>query len=128
MKKKKLLCLVVAVMLLFSFVLVGCGTKAPTTTQEPAKTAEVTTAPEATTAPAAEATAKTLVLKDSPYFQGKGLPAVADRMPKEPKLTNEMPANELKYVNGTYGGTLRTVRVPGNWEPVVLYLLVAMNL
>jgi len=116
---KKLLCLVVAVMLLFSFVLVGCGTKAPTTTQEPAKTAEVTTAPEATTAPAAEATAKTLVLKDSPYFQGKGLPAVADRMPKEPKLTNEMPANELKYVNGTYGGTLRTVRVPGNWEPVV---------
>ena len=43
---KKIICLVVAVMLLFSFVLVGCGTKTPTSseTQKP----EVTKAPEAT--------------------------------------------------------------------------------
>jgi len=110
---KRILCLVVAVMLLFSFVLVGCGTKTPTSseTQKP----QVTKAAEATTAPAENAN-KPLVLKDSPYFQGKGLPPVANRMPKEPKITNEMPTDELKYQTGKYGGTLRTVRTDINWD------------
>src|SRR5450756_2621177 len=60
-----------------------------------------------------------MVLKESPFLQGKGLPAVADRMPKEPKLTNEMPADELNYKIGKYGGTLRTVRLEPIWDGTV---------
>jgi len=48
---KKLLCLAVTVMFLFSLVLVGCGTKTPTTIQETAKSVEETKASEATKAP-----------------------------------------------------------------------------
>jgi len=111
---KKSLCLVYAIVLLFSFTLAGCGAKTTTSTQESSKPAETTKAPEATKSPEAD-TKKPIVLKDSPFFQGKGLPKVADRMPKEPKLTNEMPADELNYKIGEYGGTLRTVRI-GDWD------------
>ncbi len=48
--------------------------------------------------------------KQSPMLDDKGLPPVKDRLPKEPKLTNELPADLLDYEIGTYGGTLRTVR------------------
>lgn len=48
--------------------------------------------------------------KQSPLFDGQNLPAVKDRLPKEPKLTNELPKDYLTYEIGTYGGTLRTVR------------------
>ncbi|WP_276354860.1 ABC transporter substrate-binding protein [Cohnella caldifontis] len=49
--------------------------------------------------------------KQSPFFDGKSLPPVADRLPKAPKLTNEVPDSFYKYEIGTYGGTLRTVRL-----------------
>ena len=103
---KKILCLVVAVMLLFSFVLVGCGTKTPISseTQKP----ETTTAPEATTA--------VVAYKESPYFTGKGLPPVKDRLPKEPKLVNEMPESQLKYEIGNFGGTLRSLTTSIGWD------------
>jgi len=109
---KKILCLVVAVMLLFSFALVGCGTKTATSseTQKP----EATKKPEATQAP--EATTAVVEYKESPYFAGKGLPPVKDRLPQEPKITNEFPEDMLKYEIGTYGGTLRTVTAGVEWD------------
>ena len=66
--------------------------------------------------------------KQSPLLDGKSLPPVADRLPKEPKLTNELPGGYINYEIGTYGGTLRTVRMnpttdAGLWiiqnEPIV---------
>ncbi len=39
------------------------------------------------------------------------LPPVAERIPLEPKLVNELPASLLSYEIGQYGGTLRTAVV-----------------
>ncbi len=36
------------------------------------------------------------------------LPPVDERLPLEPKLTNEIPPDQLKYEIGRYGGTIRT--------------------
>src|SRR5450756_1384122 len=105
---KKALLLALAIVFLFTYVLAGCGAKTtgtPTATDKP--TAEKTTAPDASTAP--EATTAVVEYKESPYFAGKGLPPVKDRLPKEPKITNEMPEDQLNYEIGTYGGTLRMV-------------------
>jgi len=57
-----------------------------------------------------------MTLKDSPYLAGKGLPPVAERLPKVPKLTNEMPADLLDYQIGKYGGTLRLVTSGIDWD------------
>ncbi|KIL40566.1 hypothetical protein SD70_12490 [Gordoniibacillus kamchatkensis] len=57
-----------------------------------------------------EASAAPASLKQSPYLDGKGLPPVEQRLPKEPKLTNELPKDALTFEIGRYGGTLRTVR------------------
>jgi peptide/nickel transport system substrate-binding protein len=57
--------------------------------------------------------------KQSPFLEGKGLPPVQERLPKEPKLTNEMPPHELNLTIGKYGGTLRTIRFDPVWDGVV---------
>jgi peptide/nickel transport system substrate-binding protein len=59
---------------------------------------------------AAGATAVPSDFNQSPYLDGKNLAPVKERLPKEPKLTNELPKDYLNYEIGTYGGTLRTVR------------------
>jgi len=105
---KRALLLALAIVFLFTFVLAGCGAKTsinPTAKDE--STAEKTSAPDASKAP----DTKTIITdyKESPYFGGKGLPPVKDRLPKEPKITNEMPEDQLNYEIGTYGGTLRMV-------------------
>jgi len=59
---------------------------------------------------------ETLVLKDSPFLQGRGLPPVEERLPKVPKLTNELPEDQLTYEVGKYGGTLRLVTSAIDWD------------
>ena len=49
--------------------------------------------------------------KQSPYLEGRGLPPVEDRLPKSPKLSNELPEGYINTEIGIYGGTLRTVRM-----------------
>jgi hypothetical protein len=39
------------------------------------------------------------------------LPPVAQRLPKSPKVANDMPASLLKTEVGKYGGTIRTLTV-----------------
>ena len=47
--------------------------------------------------------------KQSPILTEKsGLPELKDRLPKDPKIENEMPDTIMKSEIGTYGGTLRT--------------------
>jgi peptide/nickel transport system substrate-binding protein len=50
-----------------------------------------------------------LEYKQAPMLEGRDLPPVAERLPREPKLVNEMPDELLQYEIGKYGGTLRTV-------------------
>jgi peptide/nickel transport system substrate-binding protein len=47
------------------------------------------------------------------------LPPLSDRLPKEPKIANEMPADQLKYVIGRYGGTIRTATASLNTDALV---------
>ncbi|CAG7617602.1 ABC transporter substrate-binding protein [Paenibacillus allorhizosphaerae] len=61
-------------------------------------------------------------LKQSPMLDGKGLPALKDRLPDEPKVANEMPADMLKTEIGTYGGTLRTVTSVIGWDADVFVM------
>jgi len=41
------------------------------------------------------------------------LPPLSERLPQDPKITNEMPSTQLTYVNGKFGGTLRHSCVTG---------------
>ncbi|MDF2961984.1 MAG: extracellular solute-binding protein family 5 [Paenibacillus sp.] len=60
--------------------------------------------------------------KQAPMLAEKGLPPVKDRLPKEPKLTNEMPPDLLTYQIGSYGGTLRAARTDVNSDTTVFIL------
>lgn len=50
-----------------------------------------------------------LSYKQSPMLDSRNLPPIEERLPHEPKLTNEMPPELLDYEIGQFGGTLRTV-------------------
>ncbi|WP_274361989.1 ABC transporter substrate-binding protein [Paenibacillus thermotolerans] len=58
----------------------------------------------------------------APMLDSMGLPPVKDRLPKNPKLTNEMPLTMLDYEIGTYGGTLRTVTSAIDWDADVFVM------
>jgi peptide/nickel transport system substrate-binding protein len=60
----------------------------------------------------------TLTLKSAPGLSGN----VKDRLPKIPKLANEMPADLLKYQVGKYGGTLRFVTQGNDWDADVFIM------
>ncbi|GAB2565097.1 ABC transporter substrate-binding protein [Gracilibacillus alcaliphilus] len=52
----------------------------------------------------------------APMFDELDLPAVTERLPNVPKLTNEMPEDVLDYEIGQYGGTLNTVTAQVDWD------------
>lgn len=52
----------------------------------------------------------------SPSLDEQDIPAVKERLPKEPKLTNEVPPEMLDYEIGRYGGTLDTVTSQVDWD------------
>ncbi len=96
------------------------ATAAPTATPEPAKESVAPT--EATPEPAKETTAPAAEYKQSPFLDSKGLPPVAERLPKEPKISNEIPADQLKYEIGSYGGTMRFVTSVVEWDADVFVM------
>ena len=49
--------------------------------------------------------------KQSPFLDGRNLPPVEERLPKVPKISNELPEGYVDIEIGVYGGTLRTVRM-----------------
>lgn len=56
------------------------------------------------------ASAETAAYTQAPYWEGKGLPAVADRLPAEPMV------EDADYLTiGTYGGELKRSAGSGNW-------------
>ena len=57
--------------------------------------------------------------KQSPYLDSKDLPPVAERLPKNPKIVNEIPEKHMKTEIGKYGGVLRTIRMDPVWDAVL---------
>lgn len=55
----------------------------------------------------------------SPFLDGRDLPPVAERLPLEPKIVNEIPAEHMNFEIGRFGGTLRTVRMSDTWDAVL---------
>lgn len=53
----------------------------------------------------------------APMLDEMDLPDITERLPKVPKLPNEMPPEFLTFEIGTYGGTLNTVAQSVNWDP-----------
>ena len=130
MKKSRLLiALLLIVTLMLSIVLTACGGSSTPTTppaggeteQKPAESEEP--AEQETEEPAEEAKEEQPVpteFNEAPMLaemvkEGK-LPKVEERLPKEPKVTNEMPAKLLDYEIGKYGGVLRTVTHAVDWD------------
>jgi peptide/nickel transport system substrate-binding protein len=111
---KKLSWILAAVLLLSTILLSGCGGSQPTT--EPSEAPTGSEAPVETEAPAETETPEVTGYKQSPVLDGKDLPPVEERLPKEPKIYNEMPEDMLDFEVGTYGGTLRTVTAVINWD------------
>jgi peptide/nickel transport system substrate-binding protein len=128
--KRSLVNLLSAV-LLCSFTLAGCGGGTTTTTGETTAAQETKTETAAETKEETEKTEETkpaantmpTEFKQSPMLDSvANLPPLKDRLPKEPKLTNEMPADMLDYQIGTYGGELRTVTSVVDWDADVFVM------
>ncbi|NRF95363.1 ABC transporter substrate-binding protein [Paenibacillus frigoriresistens] len=108
MKRRRLVLMMTSAILIVAFSLAGCRSTpmgnemTQETNQKETTSGSASSKVEETAAPSA--------FKQSPYLDGIGLPPVQERLPKEPKLTNELPKDALNYEIGTYGGKLRTVR------------------
>jgi peptide/nickel transport system substrate-binding protein len=59
-----------------------------------------------------------LTLKSAPGLSGNA----KDRLPKVPKLVNEMPKDLLNYQVGKYGGTMRFVTMGNDWDADVFIM------
>ena len=104
---KRKLAQLLTVLMLCSIAFTGCKTTTPTNGTTPAPNATNTPLP----------TVQPGNYKQAPMLDSvAGLPKVKDRLPEEPKLTNEMPKDMLAYEIGTYGGTLRTVTSVVDWD------------
>lgn len=98
----------------------GCT---PTTSAAATKPeVKATSTPAESTEPPKENTDSKVEYKQSPYLDDKGLPPVAERLPKEPKLTNEVPADQINYEVGSYGGTMRFVTSAVEWDADVFVM------
>ncbi|MGI6704795.1 MAG: ABC transporter substrate-binding protein [Clostridia bacterium] len=118
---KKAVLLTITIVLLLTMVLSGCGS---TPTTEPMATPEESQAPEETQAPEESQAPEEpkVVYKESPYFEGKGLPPVAERLPEVPKISNEMDPSQLDYEIGQYGGMLRLISAVPEWNPDIFVM------
>ncbi|TDQ40773.1 ABC transporter substrate-binding protein [Aureibacillus halotolerans] len=58
----------------------------------------------------------------SPTVEKMDLPPVQQRLPDNPKITNEMTETMLDYQIGNYGGTLNTVTGSVNWDADVFVM------
>jgi len=106
-----------------AIVLTGCNSKS-VSEQGPQSTPSITSEESSNSTGDETKTQAPIITeyKQSPYLDGKGLPPVAERLPKQPKLTNEMAPEDLDYKVGVYGGTLRTVRTAVTWDAMIFQM------
>lgn len=114
-------------MLLSMLFIAGCQEASTETTPEGTTTQSEATEPDETdatdpdeTEPAGtETEPEEMTYSQSPYLDGLDLPPVEERLPEAPKIANEMPAKQIVYEIGQYGGTLRTVSHETGWDAMV---------
>lgn len=122
---KRAILLMLVLVLMFTVVLAGCSNKTATPSID---TATKTEAPKSTATETPKETPKEAVkveYKDAPMFAGKGLPPVTERLPKEPKITNEISVKDLKDGKleiGQYGGVLRMTNNGPDWNPDIFLM------
>ena len=109
--------------------LAGCQNEAPVSssnapeiTQAAVPTASPEAIPDATADSTPEETDAVTAYTQSPFLEGKDLPPVEERLPKVPKISNEMPSQLLTYQTGTYGGVFRTVRMSPDTDTVIFII------
>ncbi|AEE96393.1 ABC transporter substrate-binding protein [Mahella australiensis] len=129
MKKLRLFTVwILAFALLLSMVLVGCGTATTEDEKQPAETVEQTTdqGGEEAENKSEQTQGTPTEFKEAPMLanmvKAGNLPSLKERLPKNPKLTNEMPADMLDYEIGQYGGALRTVAYSPDWDADVFIM------
>jgi peptide/nickel transport system substrate-binding protein len=133
---KKFGLVLISILLATSMLLAACKTAEPTTDQgvieeesalpvdeQPADTSddeqlddteEIVIAPELT---------QPEQYSQAPMLDDWDLPPVTERLPLEPKIVNEIPARQMEYEVGKYGGVLRTIRMDPVWDAVVWTVL-----
>lgn len=116
---KKTMPCVLVIALLLSIAVIGCRRGI-----DPVDSGITTTTPAATTTTEPTTTDNVGIreFRQAPMLDGRGLPPVAERLPVEPKLTNEMPPHLLDKEIGRYGGTLRTVTSVVEWDADVFVM------
>lgn len=112
----------VFMMLVLSMALFGCGYNGGLSKVNAANTYPNQTIHKKQTSVVNGDVSKITKFHQSPMLDNKGLPPVKQRLPNVPKLTNEMPPNELNYHIGRYGGTLNTVTSVVNWDADVFVM------
>lgn len=109
---------------LISVTLTGCTDRAPAGAQEQAGSHQAEKQKEQ---PKNESANKTpAAFQQAPELEGKGLPSVQERLPKEPKVLNQIPSKHLKDGKleiGRYGGTLRMANPSAEWNPDIFLML-----
>lgn len=125
---RKALLLILALCLLVTVMLAGCTPKEEVVEKEPVAEKEEEEKEEPKEEPKEEEEEEEEVVEEIKYSQAPmlddmDLPPVEERLPLEPKLTNEMPPEMLTYVNGKYGGKIRTATARVNWDPDVFVAL-----
>jgi len=63
------------------------------------------------------------VFQQSPFLDGRDLPPVHERLPLNPKLTNEIPPEIMEYEIGRFGGTIRLLTPSVDWDADVFVML-----
>ncbi|MGI6705681.1 MAG: hypothetical protein ACOX6S_05295 [Clostridia bacterium] len=117
---KKVSIMLLSLLFLTVAILVGCSNKpvvGPTVAPEDSQAPVESETPAESQAPEESKAPEKMVYKQSPFLEGKGLPPVEERLPKEPKITNEMPDELLDYEIGTYGGTIRSANSSIDYNP-----------
>jgi len=100
--------------LIFSLIIVGCSPKSNQTSNEPQKDGDEGGSK---TQPEVVDVSEIAEFHQSPMLDDMDLPDIMDRLPKEPKIPNEMPPENLQFEIGKYGGTLNTVAQSPTWDP-----------
>lgn len=119
---RKVLLLILALCLFGTVLLAGCTPKEEAADEKPEaadEKAEEDTKEETKDEEADEATS---MYSQAPMLDDMDLPPIEERLPLEPKLTNEIDADHLDYQIGKYGGTLRTATAGINWDPDVFVM------
>jgi len=120
--------IVLSVLLVFMMVFSACARPAveqPTPVVEQPETA--VEQPETKTEPVVEEEVEAEGYTQAPMLAEKAaagaIPPLDERLPMVPKIVNEIPADQMNYEIGRYGGVLRTIRMAPIWDAVVWTVL-----